>query len=112
MAIRTREGSAERPVSGLLLVWSSCVDAAPAEAALAEAEALWSVLTALLAHPGQAVSPDDIARRAWGVDYHAVRHRSRLVVSIKRLRDALGAELIATVDGGYALTAPTWLVLE
>jgi hypothetical protein len=51
-------------------------------------------------------------RRAWGVDYHAVRHRSRLVVSIKRLRDALGAELIATVDGGYALTAPTWLVLE
>lgn len=79
---------------------------------LANRRGLWSVLTALLAHPGQAVSPDDIARRAWGVDYHAVRHRSRLVVSIKRLRDALGAELIATVDGGYALTAPTWLVLE
>jgi len=36
-----------------------------------------------------------------------VRHRT-----IKRLRDALGAERIATVEGGYALTAPTWLVLE
>lgn len=45
---------------------------------------LWSVLSALLAGPGQVVSPDQLARRAWGAAYHAVRHHNRLVVSIER----------------------------
>jgi RecA/RadA recombinase len=73
---------------------------------------LWSVLSALLTEPGQVVSPDQLARRAWGVGYHAVRHHSRLVVSIKRLRDALGGDAIASLDGGYRLAVEDWAVLE
>jgi hypothetical protein len=73
---------------------------------------LWSVLSALLTEPGQVVSPDQLARRAWGVGYHAVRHHSRLVVSIKRLRDALGGDAIASLDGGYRLAVEAWAVLE
>jgi RecA/RadA recombinase len=73
---------------------------------------LWSVLSALLVEPGQVVSPDQLARHAWGVGYHAVRHHSRLVVSIKRLRDTLGGDAIASLDGGYRLAAEAWAVLE
>jgi len=73
---------------------------------------LWSVLSALLTEPGHVVSPDELAQHAWGVGYHAVRHHSRLVVSIKRLRDALGGDAIASADGGYRLAAPSWAVLE
>lgn len=79
---------------------------------LANRPSLWSVLSALLAEPGRVVSPDAVAQSAWGVKYHAIRHRSRLVVSIKRLRDALGSDLITAVDGGYRLSAHPWAVLE
>ena len=86
------------------------IDGAPR--ALASRAGLWSVLSALLPEPGRVVSPDELARRAWGVGYHAVRHRSRLVVSIKRLRDALGSDTIASVEGGYRLVPRAWAVLE
>jgi hypothetical protein len=66
----------------------------------------------LRVEPGRVMSPDELAQHAWGVGYHAVRHRSRLVVSIKRLRDALHGEAFAAVDGGYRLSAPVWAVLE
>jgi len=73
---------------------------------------LWSVLSALLVEPGRVMSPDDLAQHAWGVPYHAIRHRSRLVVSIKRLRDALGGDVITAIGGGYCLSAHMWAVLE
>lgn len=79
---------------------------------LARRPGLWSVLLALLANPGRVTSPDELARHAWGVSYHAVRHHSRLVVSIKRLRDALGDGVIAAVGGGYRLSVDRWAVLE
>ena len=70
------------------------------------------MLLALLTNPGRVTSPDELARHAWGVSYHAVRHHSRLVVSIKRLRDALGDGVIAAVGGGYRLSVDRWAVLE
>jgi DNA-binding winged helix-turn-helix (wHTH) protein/tetratricopeptide (TPR) repeat protein len=79
---------------------------------LARRPGLWSVLSALLTEPGRVMSPDELARHAWGVGYHAVRHRSRLVVSIKRLRDELGGEFITSVGGGYRLAVHMWTVLE
>jgi tetratricopeptide (TPR) repeat protein len=82
------------------------------ECSFASRPGLWSVLSALLTEPGHVVSPDEVARRAWGVSYHPIHHRSRLVVSIKRLRDALGAELIEATNGGYRLCGGTWAVLE
>jgi hypothetical protein len=41
---------------------------------LAKRPGLWSVLSALLIEPGRVMSPDEFARHAWGVGYHAVRH--------------------------------------
>jgi DNA-binding response OmpR family regulator len=82
------------------------------ERSLARRPGLWSVLSALMIEPGYVCSPDELARHAWGVDYHAVRHRSRLVVTIKRLRDALGGDTITAIAGGYRLSVPTWAVLE
>lgn len=73
---------------------------------------LWSMLAALLAEPGRVMTPDELARRAWDVAYHAVRHRSRLVVTISRLRDALGDDAITSIGGGYRLAAPRWAILE
>jgi hypothetical protein len=78
----------------------------------ARRDGLWSMLTALLTEPGRVMSPDDLARRAWDVAYHAVRHRSRLVVTISRLRDVLGGDAITSVGGGYRLATPIWAVLE
>jgi hypothetical protein len=34
------------------------------------------------------------------------------VVSIKRLRDALGGDVITSVGGGYRLSVHMWTVLE
>jgi DNA-binding winged helix-turn-helix (wHTH) protein len=79
---------------------------------LAKRSGLWAVFAALLTEPGRVMSPDELAHHAWGVGYHAVRHRSRLVVSIKRLRDALGGDVITSAEGGYALSVPRWAVLE
>jgi DNA-binding response OmpR family regulator len=70
------------------------------------------MLSALASEPGRVFSPDELARHAWGVRYHAIRHRSRLVVTIKRLRDTLGGDAITAVAGGYRLSVPTWTVLE
>ncbi|HSS00075.1 MAG TPA: winged helix-turn-helix domain-containing protein, partial [Kofleriaceae bacterium] len=82
------------------------------EQSLAKRPGLWSVLWVLAMEPGRVYSPDDLAQHAWGVSYHAVRHRSRLVVTIKRLRDALGGDAIAAVAGGYRLSVAAWGVLE
>jgi DNA-binding response OmpR family regulator len=73
---------------------------------------LWSVLSALLTEPGQVVSPDQLARRAWGVGYHAVRHR----VAAERVAQPLDAHhepaVIASLDGDYRLAVESWAVLE
>jgi DNA-binding winged helix-turn-helix (wHTH) protein len=79
---------------------------------LAKRSGLWAVFAALITEPGRVMSPDELAHHAWGVGYHAVRHRSRLVVSIKRLRDALGGDAITSIGGGYALSVQGWAVLE
>jgi len=79
---------------------------------LAKRSGLWAVFAALLTEPDRVMSPDELAHHAWGVGYHAVRHRSRLVVSIKRLRDALGGDVITSAGGGYALAVQKWAVLE
>jgi RecA/RadA recombinase len=79
---------------------------------LASRPGLRSVLSALLTSPGLVISPDAIARHAWGVGYDPRLLRSRLVVSIRRLRNALGGDVIISVDGGYRLHVHSWAVLE
>jgi DNA-binding response OmpR family regulator len=79
---------------------------------LAKRPGLWSLMSVLLTEPGRVRTADELAQHAWGIEYDAVRHRSRLVVSISRLRELLGAEMIAAVGGGYRLSVPNWAVLE
>jgi DNA-binding SARP family transcriptional activator len=75
------------------------VDGLPVELPAGRLPALLAVL-ALSA--GQAVSVDRLAIAVWGED-GPVDARSNLQSNVRRLRRLLGAELVATRGGGYAL---------
>ncbi len=80
---------------------------------LSRRRTLLDVLGALAASPGAPVAVDTVVRRAWNVDYHPLRHRSRVVMSIARLRRLLGARAIGVAERGYRLMlGERWTVLE
>lgn len=109
-----RQADALRFPSGFLGVdvRRRTVHTAGTAASFANRPGLWAVLAALLIEPGRVVLPDELAQRAWGAPYHVIRQRSRLVVSINRLRAALRSDVIVTVGGGYCLSSQMWAVLE
>jgi DNA-binding SARP family transcriptional activator/tetratricopeptide (TPR) repeat protein len=61
-----------------------------------------ALLAVLAMSAGQAVSVDRLATAVWGEDL-AVDARANLQTNVRRLRRLLGAELVATRGGGYAL---------
>ncbi|MCU0620043.1 MAG: winged helix-turn-helix domain-containing protein [Gemmatimonadales bacterium] len=69
---------------------------------------------ALLARaPGAVVPAEELVRGLWGLTYHRVKHHSRVVVAISRLRQSLGAATVAAAEGGYRLVVPdAWAVVE
>lgn len=59
------------------------------------------------------IEPAELARLAWQLDYHAVRHHSRLAMAVARLRELVGADLIESSRDGYRFRLPTrWMVLR
>jgi DNA-binding SARP family transcriptional activator/tetratricopeptide (TPR) repeat protein len=61
-----------------------------------------ALLAVLALSAGQAVSVDRLATAVWGED-PSVDPRANLQTNVRRLRRLLGAELVATRGGGYAL---------
>ena len=64
---------------------------------------LLALVRPLAESPGTVLSLDEIARHAWNVPYHRVRHHSRMVVTVKRVRELLGEERVRLREGGYEL---------
>jgi DNA-binding winged helix-turn-helix (wHTH) protein len=72
-----------------------------------------ALLACLADHEGKLVPAEVLYCTAWGArEYHPLRHRNRLYVALKRLRQALdeicgagGGELIETLPGGWRLAA-------
>ena len=73
---------------------------------------LLSMLAALSAPPGRIVPADELVHKVWGLTYHALRHRSRLVMSIARLRELIGGSTIETRQSGYRLMLGECRVLD
>ncbi|HEY3359370.1 MAG TPA: hypothetical protein VGQ83_39335 [Polyangia bacterium] len=74
---------------------------------------LLEVLRPLARAPGARIPIAQLAREAWGLDYHPLRHQSRVAVAISRVRKALGDRLITMGPGGYGLVLPgTWAVVD
>jgi DNA-binding SARP family transcriptional activator/tetratricopeptide (TPR) repeat protein len=65
---------------------------------------LAALLAVLAMSAGQTVSVDRLAIAVWGEDL-SVDARANLQTNVRRLRRLLGAELVATRGGGYALEA-------
>ena len=74
--------------------------------------ALLDVLRALAARPGHLVSVEDLTRTVWQVEYHPLRHPSRVTMAMSRLRALLGQDAIAGGADGHRLGADRWAVLE
>jgi|GEM_PF-4136189 len=72
---------------------------------LSNRPALWSALAALLREPGETIADAELVRRIWDVEYHPVRHRSRVAVTIKRVRDIVGEGRIVCTASSYAFDA-------
>jgi DNA-binding SARP family transcriptional activator len=96
-------GARSGPIAGLqvellgpLRVW---LDGEPVELPAGRLPALLAVLAI---SPGQAVSVDRLATALWGEEL-SVDARANLQTNVRRLRRLLGAELVATRAGGYAL---------
>jgi hypothetical protein len=80
---------------------------------LSRRPALLAVLGALADVPGFAVPVGAMVQRAWGIEYHPLRHRSRVVMAIARLRELLGPRAIVARESGYSLAAgDSWVVIE
>jgi hypothetical protein len=77
----------------------------------ARRRSLFEVVRVLAAHAGTTVPVADLVSAAWGVAYHPIRHQSRVVMTVSRLREALGRGLVAGGKEGYALVLPAhWAV--
>jgi len=63
-------------------------------------------------NPGVAVSAERIATEALSVDYHPLRHRSRVSMAVGRVKKILGADGVQAVADGYIFRAAggVWLV--
>jgi hypothetical protein len=58
-------------------------------------------------------SPAELAQSAWQLDYHAVRHHSRLAMAVARLRELIGPDFIESGRDGYRFKPPeTWLLIQ
>lgn len=80
---------------------------------LSRSPALAVFLGVLAREPGRVVSSDAIVEALWSVEYHPVRHHSRLTVQATRLRKVVGAGAIVGEQSGYRLAPPaSWAVLE
>jgi hypothetical protein len=74
---------------------------------------LLDLLAALASAPGTWLTPAELALSAWRLDYHAVRHHSRLAMSVARLRELIGVETIEGGRDGYRLVeAKSWRVVR
>jgi DNA-binding SARP family transcriptional activator/tetratricopeptide (TPR) repeat protein len=96
-------GARSGPIAGLrvellgpLRVW---LDGEPVELPAGRLPALLAVLAI---SPGQTVSVDRLATAVWGEEL-SVDARANLQTNVRRLRRLLGAGLVATRAGGYAL---------
>ncbi|MBI5480754.1 MAG: hypothetical protein HY906_17985, partial [Deltaproteobacteria bacterium] len=75
-------------------------------------KSVFAMLAALAARPGTSVPIADLARAAWQVEYHPLRHYARVTMAISRLRSALGPTVIDGGKEGYVLVPPqAWAVL-
>ncbi|MGZ3443290.1 MAG: winged helix-turn-helix domain-containing protein, partial [Polyangia bacterium] len=74
--------------------------------------ALLDLLRALADHPGHTIAVEQLTRAVWQVDYHPLRHHSRVTMAISRLRALLGAAAIEGGTDGYRLVAENWAILE
>lgn len=81
-------------------------DATGAVFDLSQRGVLWELLVALAARGGTATK-EELVVAVWGVsEYHPLNHDNRLRVSVKKLRERLGAagERLATEADGYSLS--------
>ena len=59
------------------------------------------------------LTPAELAKNAWQLDYHAVRHHSRVAMAVARLRELIGADWIESGRDGYRFKLPkSWLVVK
>jgi hypothetical protein len=79
---------------------------------LARRGALLDVLRALAARPGEILSVEALTRAVWQMEYHPLRHHSRVTMAMSRLRALLGQDAVAGGTEGYRLTVDRWAVLE
>jgi hypothetical protein len=64
---------------------------------LARRGALLDLARVLAERPGELVPVDRLTRDTWNVEYHPLRHHSRVTMAISRLRKLVG---VATIEGG------------
>ncbi|HEY3355962.1 MAG TPA: AAA family ATPase [Polyangia bacterium] len=74
---------------------------------------LLRVLGVLAARPGVWRSQAELLAIAWGEEFHPLRHRGRVPVTIDRLRRLLGADAIEGGHDGYRLRSRgPWAIVE
>ncbi len=74
---------------------------------------LLDLVRVLAERPGVRVPVERLTRETWGVDYHPMRHHSRVTMAVSRLRSLIGPKLLEGGPDGYRLTdADPWAVVE
>ncbi|MDH5493232.1 MAG: hypothetical protein OEY14_14865, partial [Myxococcales bacterium] len=82
------------------------------EVDLAKRPVLMNVVNALSTPPGSVVSVEQLVHAVWGEAHHPLRHRSRVSVSVARLRRLLG-DLVQGCEGGYRLAVVgPWAIID
>ncbi|HJZ87850.1 MAG TPA: AAA family ATPase [Polyangia bacterium] len=74
---------------------------------------LIDLMRALAREPGALVSTAEVVRAVWNLEYHPLRHHSRITMAVLRLRHLLGPGIIEAQPEGYRLAVPApWIVVE
>jgi hypothetical protein len=80
---------------------------------LSKKKSTLSLLVAFVLSGDRWLTPAELAQSAWQLDYHAVRHHSRVAMAVARLRELIGVDWIESGRDGYRFRLPTrWRVLK
>jgi hypothetical protein len=80
---------------------------------LSRKKAALDLFVALVSSSAGWLSPAELAASAWQLDYHAVRHHSRVAMAVARLRELIGPDWIDSGREGYRFKHPkSWFVLK
>jgi DNA-binding response OmpR family regulator len=80
---------------------------------LASRGALLDVVRALAHAPGERMTVQDLVRTVWNMEYHPLRHHSRVTTTMSRIRKLVGADVLEGSREGYRLVlSERWVVIE